>query len=96
MKIYDLDVNEKFDIIKIGERDYKIGDIPVWIYKKIQWLNTWFSSDRKFFEKWKEIIIEMLEIKNEDIDVSKLRKQHILKIIDIILNKIKEQDDYKI
>ena len=95
MKIYDLDVDEKFDIIKIWKREYEIWDVPVWIFERIQKINTSFITDNKLFEKWRWIIIDMLEVRNKDVDISKLRESHILQIIKIISDKIKNQDDYK-
>lgn len=95
MQIYDLDINEDFDILKVWDREYKVGDVPIWIYDKIQKMSTRFSSDKNFIKKWREVIIEYLKIKNKVVEENKISTKHIMKMIEIISNKIKKQDDYK-
>lgn len=88
MEIYDLDIDEKIDIIKIWDNEYKIWDIKPSIIKKIQNIPTIFIWDKKFLEKWKKIIEEILLMKNKEVDMSDFSEKHISKMISIISKRI--------
>ena len=95
MQIYDLDVNEKPDVVIVGGVKYEIWDIPPSIYAKIQKISTKITTDEYFMNKWKDIIEELLKIRNKDVNIKYNNTTHILKIIEIITHKIRNQDDYK-
>lgn len=95
MQVFNLDENDDADIIIIWNAKYEIWDIPVRIYEKIQGIKTRLLSEQMIANKWKKVIIELLEIKNKVVEKDKISDKHILKLIEIISNKIKNQDDYK-
>ena len=88
MKVYDLDLNEQIDILKIWNKEYKIWDIPPKIIKEIQNIPTKFISDENFFKKWRKIIKEILELKNDNVEMENFTTKHIKEIIKIIFNRI--------
>jgi len=89
MKVYDLDLNEQVDIIKIWDNEYKIWDIPPKIINEIIKIPTIFTSDKTFFFKWIKIIEKILKIKNTDLNMDDFTVKHIKKIIEIISNRVK-------
>lgn len=89
MKIYNLDENEKVDIIIINWKNYEIWDIKPKILEKIKNLPTIWIWHKKFLQKWREIVFEILEMKNSEIDYENISEKHILQIIEIISNRIK-------
>lgn len=89
MKIYNLDLNEEIDILRIWWKDYKIWDIKPKTIEEILKLPTIFIWHKKFLQKWREIIIWILEVKNDEIDLSIISEKHIMQIIEIISKKIK-------
>lgn len=89
MEVYDLDLNEQIDILKVWGKEYKIWDIPPLIIKEIIEIPTVFASDKSFFFKWVKIIERILKIKNTEVNMDDFTAIHIEKIITIISNRIK-------
>jgi hypothetical protein len=87
MAVYDLDVNEQIDIIKINWRDYEIWDIPIYILEKVNKIKWWFFRKEKI-EDWIPIFTEILEIRNDNVDLKKLTSKKLSQLILIIKNKI--------
>lgn len=89
MKIYDLDLNEEVDILKIWDKEYKIWDIPPKIIREIIEIPTIFTSNDAFINKWVIVIEKILKLKNKEVNMENFSVKHIEKIIKIISNRIK-------
>lgn len=89
MATYNLDANEEIDQIKINGIEYEVGDIPVRIMEKIGQIKTWFF--RKDLEnQWRPICQEILEIRNENVDLSNLTKEKLYAFIQYIQWKLQK------
>lgn len=89
MAIYNLDENEEIDQIKINWIEYEVWDIPVVIMQKIMTIKTgYFRKD--LLEQWKPICQEILEIRNKNVDLSKLTKEKLFAFIQYLQDKIKK------
>lgn len=88
----NLDENQELYIFKLWEYSFEIWDIPEKIKEKIITdLDTFlFSNKKNTIEKWKEIIVEILKIRHKKVDITNLWEEHIKKIIDVIIKKIKK------
>ena len=88
MAIYDLDKNEEIDIIKINDKEYKVWDIPPEIIRKILKINTMFTSEDKLYKERKNIMEEILKIRDDDVNLEYVSKDKILAFAVYIQNKI--------
>lgn len=89
MALYDLDENEEIDQIKINGVEYEVWDIPVVIIEKILAIKTGvFRKD--LLEQWKPICKEILEIKNNNVDIQNITKDKLLAFIQYIKWKIQQ------
>lgn len=89
MAVYNLDINEEIDNIKINGVDYEVGDIPVRIIEKIMQIKTGFFR-KDIVEQWKPICQEILEIRNKNVDVSNITKDKMFAFITYINNKLEK------
>jgi hypothetical protein len=89
MAVYNLDINEEIDYIKINWIDYEIWDIPVKIIEKVMTIKTWlFRKD--IIEQWRPICQEILELRNKNIDLSNITKEKLFAFIGFIQWKIQK------
>ena len=89
MAIYDLDLNEEIDTIKINGVEYKVWDIPERIIEKIMNIKVWIFNNN-IIEKWKPICKEILEIRNKNVDIDNITKEKMFAFIQYIKNKIQK------
>lgn len=90
MAIYDLDKTEIIDVIKINWKEYKVWDIPTSIILKIKKIKSWifWFLWKSIEDQWVPIIKEILEIKNENVNIENISKKQIFWFVSFLKDKI--------
>lgn len=83
MAQYNLDANEEIDQIKINGVEYEVGDIPVRIIEDIMNIKTGLFK-RDLIEQWKPICKEILELRNQNINIDDFTKEKLFAFITYI------------
>ena len=89
MAIYDLDINEEIDQIKINWVEYEVWDIPVRIIEKIMDIKVWFFK-KDMLIQWRPICKEILEIRNKNVDIENITKDKLQAFIIYIKWKLQK------
>jgi hypothetical protein len=92
MAVYDLDKNEKIDDFTINWVEYQVGEIPIRIIEKIMQIKVWlFTKDEELLKQWKPICKELLEVRNQNVNIDNIQKEKLLALITYIRWKIEKQ-----
>ena len=89
----DLDAfdKEEIDTVQLNGVKYDIGDVTAEMMQKIWAVDL--ESDVSIYDQWRPIVKEILEIRNENVNVDDLWRDKIEALIRFLIEKIKKQVD---
>lgn len=73
--------------IEIYGKRYLIGDIPKEIYERVATLKTVFSTDAEFLASWRDIIQDIVSIRNSGVNIPSVTPRHIVQMTTLLSQK---------
>lgn len=89
-KIINLDLGEEIDVIKLNGREYEIGDLPLLVLQKVNNVDT-TGGLAVLLQEWRAIAKEILEIRNDAVNMDAVTDEKLTAFIKYILDKVKNQ-----